>query len=455
MNDELQLAISKIEGGVSTLLGRVSALEAAHKSDRQKVLDDLDRSDKEVKKAIADLTDIKNKSNATFDDVMKRMDKVQRAVALNARSSFRDPIKRACADEATTAWLNAAARFIHHLSKGANPNDTPASMRKLVEEANAKAKSLTGVDSGLGQATVPQETFDVIYDTFLEYGQWSTLGVQRVGMRTTILPVATARPTAYWIGSQTGGQGEGSAITQGNFTGGSVTLVIQTIAAYVAVARELLADSTVDLAPYVLREMVQAVAYGLDYAAFQGNGASDQVSAGYNGIFNAGAVNTQLAATAAQGNTTFSLLQLEDFVLALTTVSPEVLMRDAKWWAHPQVIASAVLIRDKQGRPLFQTWMERPDVKSIGSILGYPVQMAGAAPTTALTTAGSPAMVFGDPEGQVIGIRQDLELATSDDILFAQNMRAFRTLMRAGVQMRTTSGSTTLKPFAVLTTAAN
>ena len=67
---------------------------------------------------------------------------------------------------------------------------------------------------------------------------------------------------------------------------------------------------------------------------------------------------------------------------------------------------------------------------------------------------GTTPFAFGDPEGQAVGIRSDLELATSDDIGFPQNLRAFRALVRAGVKLLTLPGSTTLKPFAVLTTAA-
>ena len=68
--------------------------------------------------------------------------------------------------------------------------------------------------------------------------------------------------------------------------------------------------------------------------------------------------------------------------------------------------------------------------------------------------ASQPVAAFGDPMGQNVAIRQDLELATSDDIGFPQNLRAFRALVRAGVKMKTLPASTTLKPFAVLSTAA-
>lgn len=416
------------------------------RSQQQKILDDLDRSDKEVKKALEDLTKVKNTCN-DFDLTMKKMQEVQKAIALNVRSSFRDPVEKALANEETRAWLNAVARG--HLMEKSN---FPAVWKKLIEETNAQMKSLTGVDSSLGQATVPQQTFNEIYDTLLEYGQWNTLGVMRVGMRTTVLPVATSRPNFYWIGAGTGGTGETSAITEGSLAGSSVNLVIQTLAAYMTVARELLADSTVDLAPYVLRQMVQSISYGMDTAAFIADGSADQTNAGYTGLFNAASVNTNLAATAANGNVTVEGTALEDWQNVLLTVNPQVLQRKACWWMQPQILIRALSVRDGNRRPLFQTYTEAPTPGGIGSILGYPIKLTAVAPTA--NTAGAKVAAFGDPDGMAVGIRSDLEVATSDDIKFAENMRAFRTLMRAGSKLKSASASTTLKPVAVLTLAA-
>jgi HK97 family phage major capsid protein len=429
----------------------VTKKQEEFKSSQQKVLDDLDRADKEVKKALEDITNLKKTENA-HAEMLAKMEKAQKLVLLNARSSFGDPIQRALANEETRAWLNGACRAAAFGKDAGQYNKIPAEMRKLIEEGTAKVKAVTGVDSGLGQATIPQDTFNEIYGTLLEYGDWSMLGVQRVGARTNIVPVGTARPVFYWIGSGTGGVGEGSAITEGSFSGSSVTLTIQTLAAYVLASRELLADSTVDMAPYILKQMAQTISFGADSAAYIGAGGANQTDAGYIGIFQAAQENTNLAATADAGNTTVDALGLQDFVRCLTTVSPIVLKRKACWFVHPQILALVALVRDKNGRPIFQTWNEVPTPGAIGSILGYPVKVVAVAPST--SAAGQPVLAFGDPDGMAVGIRSDLELATSDDINFAQNERAFRALMRLGVKMKTKAASQTLKPFAVLTTAA-
>jgi len=441
-NGEFETTMRK---GMKSIAGEQNKL----RNDVTKVMSDLDRADKEVKAALEDLTKIKNTTNATFEDITKKMEKVQRQVLLNARSSFRDPIERALAgNEEFRAWLNASARYIAHHTKGvATPLDPE--FKKIVENINAKA--LTGVDAGLGQAVVPIETFNEIYDLLLEYGDFSSLGVQRVGARTTVLPVATARPQFYWIGSQST-LAEGSTITSGAFSGSQVLLIINTLAVLMYVARELLADSTVDLAPYVVRQMIQSCNWGMDTAGFIGTGNQDTTNAGYVGIFNAALANANLASVASAGHTTAGTTTLEDWIATILTVSPEVLNRKPMWWMHSQMIARAALIRDKNGRPLFQTWLEVPNPGAIGSILGYPVRPTAVAPTT--DGPSQPVAVFGDPQGMAVGIRSDLELATSADIGFPQNLMAYRTLIRAGFKLKTAAASTTLKPFAVLSTAA-
>ncbi|MDR3459555.1 MAG: phage major capsid protein [Verrucomicrobiae bacterium] len=436
----------------STLIGGVNSLieeQGGFKTAQQKILDDLGRSDKEVKAALEDLTKVKNTMNTTTEDLVKRMEKVQRQVKANARSSFRNPVERVLANEETRFVLNAMARVVA-FEKGLGPKPDEAFV-KAIDDYRPKAKALTGVDAGLGQATVPTDTFNEIYDLMLEYGDYATLGVQRVGARLNVLPIATARPQFYWIGSQST-LAEGSTITSGAFTGTQVLNVINTCAVLMYIARELLADSTVDLAPYVLHQMIESSNWGLDTAAFIGNGNQDTTNAGYIGIFNAALANTNLAYVAGAGRTGCAILKLDDFLNTMLTVSPEVLNRKPKWWAHSQNIARAALIRDNNGRPIFQTWLEVPTPGAIGSILGSPIHPTAVAPN--VDGPSTTPFVFGDPMGQNVAIRADLELATSDDIGFPQNLRAFRALVRAGVKMKTVAASTTLKPFAVLNTAA-
>jgi len=440
MNDQNQL-LEKIDRGVTALAGKVEALEKAPSVET--ILADSSRWPKELKAAFEDQTKLKATCNGLDSELKalaRSIERVNKLAAIEARGAFGDPVARFCADEEKRNWLNALVR---HLVFGNNKG------YKLPEHLE---KALTGVDSGLGQAVIPTQYIAEIYNVLTRYGQYNTLRVlSGLSARTNSLPIMSGRPTAVWIGAGSG-SAEGTAITEGSFSGTSVSLAIQTAAAYVLASREQLADATVDMSSVILTEIAEAVAKLLDDMAFSADGGADQIDAGYYGIFESAAVSTRCKAEAGAGNTSVSLLDLDDFVRCLTTVSLQVLRGQNKWWINPQILAKIALIRDDNGRPIFQNAMEAPSA-GIGSILGSPVVSVAAAPST--DAASAKVAVYGDPNGYAVGIRQDLELAQSEHIKFAENQIAFRALVRAGGKHRIPTGNPAGHvPFAVLTLPA-
>ena len=107
-------ALSETEFQTKVLRGMEAAVKTQekHTTDIQKVLGDLDRTDKEVKKAMEELTGVKNATNATVTEINQKMEKLQKSIALNTRSSFRSPIARALANEEFRFHINALARYI-------------------------------------------------------------------------------------------------------------------------------------------------------------------------------------------------------------------------------------------------------------------------------------------------------------------------------------------------------
>jgi HK97 family phage major capsid protein len=383
------------------------------KNNQTKLLEDVSRLDGVTKQALADL----GKMQTTAQDFAAQLKRVQVLLQREARANFGDPIQRVCADEANRHWLIGCAR------RAAGLELTP-------EQRTA----ITGVDSGVGQAVSPQETAAAIYDVLLQYGQWATLGVMPVGGRTQIIPLITGRPTAYWVAS-------GAQITEGAVTGSSVTLTIKEAAAWIPVALGVLDDAELDLSAWILEQLGQAVAYRLDWACFAADGTNDTTDGAYTGIAVGGT-----AATAGTGNTTVATLELEDFLRCLTTVDAGVLSRPAKWWIHPQILAKIAGIKDSNGRPLFQNALEAPAPGAIGSILGYPVVVTGAMPST--DAANKVVAVFGDPQGCAVGIRKQFDFARSTDFQFDYHREAFKVVVRAGTVIKTATA------FAMLKTAA-
>jgi HK97 family phage major capsid protein len=378
---------------------------------------EIDSAAKKAMDEIALLQRHANDTDATVAQVRKLIETFEQRNRIVQRSMYeRDPIKRIVMDDDRRAYIMGALR------KAAN-----------LPLSDVQKTAITGIDSGIGAAVTPQETASMIYDALLTYGQWNTLGVMPIGSRTQIVPVMTVRPVAYWIA-------QGAQITEGAMTGSSVTMTVGDACAWIPMALSLLDDDSVDMAGYIVQQLVQAVALRLDWACFAADGTADSTDGSYTGIAVGGT-----AANAAAGNTTVANLDLDDFVRCLTTVSAGCLQRACKWWIHPQIIAKLALVRDQNGRPIFQNANDAPS-NTVGSILGYPVIPTAAMPST--DAISSVVAVFGDPDGCAVGVRKDMNLARSDEFQFDYNRAAFRCVTRAGVVIKAATS------FAMLTTPA-
>lgn len=375
---------------------------------------------KETKRAFEELTAVKSGVNSQ-QEILKKLQGAQLQLSRERRMAF-DPVARLVNDE------ERVRSFLAAVLMGAGVKQLPDSL-----QPHAKALSEGATP---GSTLIQGETARDVYDVLSTYGVWNTFGVRAVGTQTNTLPIQTARTVASWLNTQGGQISEDSTKA-----GSTVTLTVRTMGVLLGVTRELLDDAIVDVAADVLNDFGQACAYRLDWSCLAADGTNDVTDGNYTGIFSGGT-----AAGAGSGNTTVSELTLDDFVRCLTTVAASVLRRSARWWIHPTILAKICLIRDENGRPIFQTALEAPAPGSIGSILGYPVVLADAAPNT--DAAGNVVAVFGDPQGLAVGIRKAFEFAKSEDHLFDYNQIAYRGLVRAGVIIRAATA------FAKLTTAA-
>jgi len=99
-------------------------------------------------------------------------------------------------------------------------------------------------------------------------------------------------------------------------------------------------------------------------------------------------------------------------------------------------------IKDANGRPIFLTANEAPSLGGIGTILGFPVTLVGAAPST--NSASAKVAAFGDPQSFAVGVRKDFEIATSDQFKWDTFQISFRGVGRAGAIGRAATGSAIL-----------
>ena len=412
-------ALDKIEKGIEKLQADVDLVK---KNSAEVILGDQSRWPKELKSAMEDLTKSKDTMNGLDSSVkafQRKLVEIEGLLRQEVRSQFGNPIHRISNNEEMRERFNIAVRL-------------------AMDNAGDLAKALAPRIKALGEDTSPGSTlintalYREIYDTLAMYGVWNTLGVRRMGTKLTRLPIKTARPVAKVILAE-GGQIDDDA----NKAGAEVSLEVEIIAVLLNISLQLLQDSEFDVTADVMDDFAEAFSYRLDYLALQADGTADADNGGMTGLFNFGT-----ASVATAGNISIPQLQLEDFVSCRTSLDVGVLTRPLRWWMHPYNLSKIALIRDKNGRSIFQTALEVPS-PTLGSILGAPVVQAAAAPST--DAAGAKVAVLGDPNGYVVGIRQDFSFEASDHHKWNALQRSFRGYGRAGTKGRKAGA------FAVLT----
>jgi HK97 family phage major capsid protein len=317
-------------------------------------------------------------------------------------------------------------------------------LRVLVNAARPylRADMVNPECKALYEGATPGSTFIVgevardVYDVLGTYGVWNTFGVRTMGKYTQKMPIQTARAVALALLT-----GATQITADSTKAGTSVDLTPIDIGCLIGVARSLIEDADIDVVADVLNDFAEAHAYRLDWMCLAADGTSDTTDGGMTGVFSGGT-----AATAADGNTTVAKLDLDDFIRCLTTVAAACLRRQSKWWIHPTIVAKICGIKDSNGRPIFQNALEAPAPNAIGSILGFPVVLSDAAPST--DSAGSVVAVFGDPQGLAVGVRKSFEFAASEHFYFDYNQIGYRGITRGGVIIRRATA------FAMLTLAA-
>jgi len=405
------------------VLGGVKALET--KADT--LVKDFGRLDKETKTAFEEITKLQKTANESDSDRKKFIAKMAQIEALlrnQVKGAWGDPAARISANDEMRERLNLAVRLAC---------DKKGDMLNII---GPRLKAL-GEDTSPGSTLINTALAKEMYDTLAMYGAWNTFAIRRLGTKVTKFPVKTARAIAYWLTS------EAATIPDDtNKTGTTVTLTVEVIAALINVSLQLIQDAEFDVTADVVDDFGEAAAFRLDQTVFNSDGTNNNVYGGFTGIIHGGT-----ASVAASGHTTVETMTDTDFRNVILSVDPVVLQRAARWWIHPQMLVRTLGIKDGNGRSIFLNALEAPSVGGIGSILGYPITMAQAMPNT--NSASNTVAAFGDPNGGVVGLRQDFGIESSDEFRWNTFERSFRGVGRA------TFGVRRSQAFGISSTAAS
>lgn len=240
-----------------------------------------------------------------------------------------------------------------------------------------------------------------------------------IPMKTTelVMPKLTGGVQVYWIG-------EGQTIPQTQPTFGEFRMTVKKLAALVPMTSELLDDSSIAIANLLGMLFGQALAKEEDRVVFTGN-----VTAGdpFNGVLNTTGVG---AYTMGAGCTTYAKVTADDLADVIAS-QPASLIDGAQWYFHRTILNVLRKLKDKDDNYI---WAQPTADGQPGTIWGYPYTLCELMPKVADGSQnGKPFMFFGNLQHYYIGDRQQMTIARSEHVGFAQDKIFLRILQREGM----------------------
>lgn len=398
---------------------------------------ELDKDSKSMAEEFAKIC--KNHDGLTHDvkAFMNQIAKMESKIANERRSNGMSAMQRITNDDTLRKTINNAIRASYQLQKNKSLEGMPgdwAEAHKIIQGIG-QGKTIDSANTP-GSTYITDALIPELYSLVAEYGIWSGFDVVRAGTKVNKLLVDGADPTMGVVA-------EGVAPSEATVAGTSVSATVQKLLGWVGVSTELLEDAETDVAGIFLKKFANATAYRLDWFCTQADGTDDATDGAFTGIFGGGGT----AAAAAAGNVSIATHDFEDYIRCMTVVDAAVLTKkNARWWSHPTLLCKVLGVKDGNGRSIFLPSTEAPSFGAFGSIFGFPITLAHAAPSA--DTISSKTIAFGDPEGQSVLLRSDMQFVASDQAKFTEDEVVFRCRARAASKIKKATA------FGVLTSAA-
>lgn len=413
----------------------ITAIKDVQKN-QETLLKNYDQLGKDTKAAMEEFTKLKN-AQAEDRELLRSLQKLNLQLRNEQRSAFGDPVMNIAANPDKRTLLVAMIAK----SLGAEVLDACG---KRVREVAKGLRVVDGVaardlDSGNTPGSVFLDTNEVerdLYSVLSSFGAFRTFDVRMVSSKATEIPLKTARAAMVFVD-------EAAQIGADSAKAGSrVTVTPKKIAGLINVSNELLEDDAIGAVADLLNDFGESGAYRLDWIGISADGGADSTDGGFTGILGGGGTDV----TAASGHTTMATIDYNDVIALLANAPAGVLERQCRWWMHPTILVKMMKIKDANDRPIFMSAIEAPSFGSFGSILGYPVTRAAAAPST--DSAGARLAAFGDPFGVGMRIRKGMTFDRSKEFSFDTDETTFRAVMRAGSRVKIATAVQVLKSAA-------
>ena len=313
-----------------------------------------------------------------------------------------------------------------------------ADAKRWCQDHGVEARALGGA-SGSGSYTVPDilsSTVIRLVDQYSAFAQNAT----NVAMPSDVLqyPRRTGGTTAYWVD-------ENTAITASDPTMNQVTLTAKKVTGAAVVSSELLQDSIVSISDFIAAELGLTISNAVEAAAWSGNPSNAPAVAGLVTSYTGGLLASSAATYAASlvtaaGDTPDEVTKAN--LLAMMAAVPQHSRQGAKWFCSPF---------------FFATCMQALDLAQGGSVglaqgmgltfLGSPVVLTDRLPSGADSTGAIMALYGNMANSSYYGIRQAIEIASSDQVNFLSDQTVIRAVARVAITHANLGSSTVAGPI--------
>ena len=314
-----------------------------------------------------------------------------------------------------------------------------AEARRWCQDHGIEARAQGSTGSTTGAAFVPDILSSTVIRLVDEYSAFAQ-NATNVQMPSDVLlfPRRTSGATAYWID-------ENVAITASDPNSNQVTLTAKKVTGAVTIASELLADSVASIADWIAAELALTLGNAVEEAAWSGNPSNAPAVAGLVSTYTGGLLAASGATYAASlvtaaGDTPDEVTKAN--LLAMMAKVPQHSRVGAKWFCSPFFFASC---------------MQNLDLAQGGSVglsqgmgltfLGSPVVLTDRLPSGADSTGAIMALYGNMANSSYYGVRQGIEIASSDQVNFLSDQTVIRAVARVAITHANLGSSSVAGPI--------
>lgn len=255
--------------------------------------------------------------------------------------------------------------------------------------------------------TVPKSFYDEVFDVARLAGPMLETSevISTTSGEDLTLPTLTAYSTAALTAA-------GSAISASEPTYSSITLGAKKYAFLIQAANELVTDAGFDLASHLARQAGNAIGYAVNSALTLGTGTTVPT-----GIVTAAGSGVTGGTGVAGGFTADNLIDLAYSVDGAVRRLP-----GAGFMANGQTIGAMRKLKDTAGNYLYQVGVGYPD-----TFAGFRVVEN---PHVAAVATSAKSVIFGDLSSYKVRVAGGIQVASSNDYAFNQDLTTWRFLIR-------------------------